>query len=320
MIKDKEMKIVFMGTPEFAVESLRSLVEAGRNIVGVVTTADKKSGRGQKLKSSAVKQYAESKGLKVLEPTNLKSETFLEELRALKADIQIVVAFRMLPEVVWNMPPLGTINLHASLLPDYRGAAPINWAIINGEKETGLTTFFLKHKIDTGDILLQKKVKIDKDETAGSLHDKLMYKGGALLEESLTIIEKGGYKLKAQNVADDMVKQAPKIFSEDCQIDWHKNTEIVDAFIRGLSPYPAAWTQLQENNDKSLKRLKIFGVNVPEEAKKQNAAKIRIDNKRVFISTADGELEVLDIQLEGKKRMTAKDLLNGFPLMDYKIL
>src|ERR1700761_7727596 len=240
------MRIVFMGTPEFAVASLDELIQSGSDIVGVITAPDKPAGRGQKVSESAVKQYAVTHGLKILQPEKLKNEEFLKELRALNADLQVVVAFRMLPEVVWNMPPKGTINLHASLLPQYRGAAPINWVLINGEKESGVTTFFLKHEIDTGNLLFTEKITLTGHETAGELHDRLMSKGAGLLVKTVKAIESGRYSENPQTelMAGVELKHAPKIFKENCIIDWNNTTETIYNLIRGLSPIPTAYTQL----------------------------------------------------------------------------
>jgi methionyl-tRNA formyltransferase len=249
-----DLRIVFLGTPDFAVASLDALVKAGCNIVGVVTAPDKLAGRGMKLTESAIKKYALENGLNILQPEKLKNPTFLEELKALKADVQVVVAFRMLPEVVWNMPPMGTINVHGSLLPQYRGAAPINWAIINGESETGITTFKLQHAIDTGDILMQTKIAIGENETAGSLHDRMMYVGANTLVETLSgILDESIIPTQQNNILDGLEpKHAPKIFTETCQIDWNKTAEEIHNLIRGLSPYPAAFTFING------KKLKIF--------------------------------------------------------------
>src|ERR1043165_9173853 len=244
------LRIVFMGTPEFAVASLDALVNKGYNIVGVITAPDKPAGRGMKLQESAVKKYAVEKGLRILQPEKLKNPQFLDELKSLNADLQVVVAFRMLPEVVWNMPALGTINVHASLLPQYRGAAPINWAIINGEKQTGITTFKLKHEIDTGDILLQETINIGEDETAGELHDRMKEIGAQLLVKTIKGIADGSLKETPQPPGD--IKHAPKIFTETCHIKWNKSLNSIYNLIRGLSPYPGAFTLLDE------KVLKIF--------------------------------------------------------------
>jgi len=305
------MRIVFMGTPEFAVASLEALLEAGCDIVGVVTAPDKPAGRGQKLSESAVKQYAVSKGLPVLQPVKLKDPEFIEQLRELKPDLQVVVAFRMLPEVVWNMPPLGTINLHASLLPQYRGAAPINWAIINGEKESGVTTFFLKHEIDTGNILFTEKVTIYENFNAGSLHDKLMDKGAGLLVKTVKAIESGRYTEQPQEkIAEGTeLKHAPKIFKEDCKIDWNQPTEKVHNLIRGLSPYPTAFTELNG------KILKIFEAE--KEIKKHDITPGNfITDHKTYLKFAcpNGLINLKDIQLEGKKRMGIEEFLRGIRL------
>src|ERR1700761_1179920 len=245
------MRIIFMGTPEFAVASLDALIQAGCEVVAVITAPDKPAGRGQKLNESAVKKYAVINNIKVLQPEKLRDPEFLQELQALKADLQVVVAFRMLPEVVWSMPPKGTINLHASLLPQYRGAAPINWVLINGEKESGVTTFFLKQEIDTGDILFTEKITLTGHETAGELHDRLMYKGDGLLVKTVKAVESGRFTENPQHqlAAGIELKHAPKIFKEDCKIDWHQPAEKIYNLIRGLSPYPTAYTHL---NDKIL--------------------------------------------------------------------
>jgi methionyl-tRNA formyltransferase len=317
----KNLRIIFMGTPEFAVESLRQIHESGRNVVAVVTAADRKAGRGQKVQQSAVKKYAESKEIPVLQPTNLKSEDFLAELKSYRADIQVVVAFRMMPEVVWDMPPMGTFNLHASLLPNYRGAAPINWAIINGEKESGVTTFFLKHQIDTGDVLFQEKVRISEKESAGSLHDKLMKVGGKLVLKTFEAIESEKYTLIPQQdliSAEGKPTEAPKIFRADCEIDWGKPAAEVDQLIRGLSPYPAAWTTVyNESNQKKL-NLKIFQVEISDI--KSMPRSIKVIDQKLYLGTADYYLEIKELQLEGKKRMSVANLLNGFSFDQNQII
>lgn len=303
----KNIRIVFMGTPDFAVASLDILVQNGYNVVGVITAPDKPAGRGLQLQQSAVKQYAVSKGIHVLQPEKLKNPAFLEELQALKADLQVVVAFRMLPEVVWNMPPLGTINVHASLLPNYRGAAPINWAIINGEKQSGVTTFKLQHEIDTGDILFSQSVDIRDDETAGELHDDLMATGAGLLLKTVQALASGNTKETPQaHIKAEDIKHAPKIFKEDCQIKWEQPVEQVYNLVRGLSPYPAAWTTLNG------KGLKIFKA-TREHAKPGVApGEVISDNKTYLkIAAADGYLSLLEIQLEGKKRMDIEAFLRG---------
>lgn len=299
------MRIVFMGTPEFAVPSLEILLDHGYEIPAVITAPDKPGGR-QGMQESAIKQFARSRGLKVLQPPKLKNPEFLEQLRALKADLQVVVAFRMLPEVVWNMPPLGTLNVHGSLLPKYRGAAPINWAIINGEKETGLTTFLLKHEIDTGDLLFQKKLPIGENETAGELHDRMMHAGAELLLQTVQAIERGTTQPQPQ--ADTGATHAPKIFKETCEIDFSKSTEQVHNFIRGLSPFPGAWTMLDGKTMKITRTEKArdSGQTTPP-------GKFVSDGKSFLkISTSDGYVNVLELQLEGKRRMAIQDFLNGF--------
>jgi methionyl-tRNA formyltransferase len=307
----KDVRIVFMGTPAFAVASLNELVEAGFNIVGVITAPDKPAGRGMELQQSEVKKYSIEKELKVLQPTKLKDEIFLEELRSLKADMQIVVAFRMLPEVVWNMPKMGTINLHGSLLPQYRGAAPINWVIINGEKTTGVTTFKLQHEIDTGDILMSELIDIDENETAGSLHDKMKIVGAKLLLKTVKLVSEEGLIVKPQStmIANDelTLKHAPKIFTETCKIDWQNSGKSIIDLIRGLSPYPAAFSFMNE------KKLKIFEANFIEETHTLKTGEIETDQKSFLrFACYDGFINVKDIQLEGKKRMQIEDFLRGY--------
>lgn len=303
------LRIIFMGTPEFAVASLDKIYEAGYEIVGVVTAADKPAGRGMQLTESAVKKYALEKNLRILQPEKLKNPDFIEELKSLKADVQIVVAFRMLPEIVWNMPPMGTINLHGSLLPQYRGAAPINWAIINGEKETGVTTFKLQHEIDTGNILLQEKIIITEIETAGTLHDKMKDIGAGLLLKTINELEKGSLKEVAQSIDHSpfAIHHAPKIFTETCEINWNKDTEAVYNLIRGLSPYPTAFTFLQG------KKLKIFSTEKVADGSVKEAGKIITDHKSFLkFSTTDGYISLKEIQLEGKKKMKIEDFLRGW--------
>ncbi len=295
-----------MGTPGFAVPSLDILVQNGYEIAAVITSTDKYGGRGNKtLIESDVKKYAMEKGLKILQPKNLKNPEFVEELKSLKVDLQIVVAFRMLPEVVWNMPPLGTMNLHGSLLPKYRGAAPINWAIIKGEKETGVTSFFLKHEIDTGDVLIMDKLDIGENETVGELHDRMMELGAKTVLKSVQIIEKGNYELVPQN--DSEVTKAPKLFRENCKIDFNQKTDDVHNFIRGLSPYPAAWTLLDD------KTLKIYSASKINETHDLEIGKFISDDKTfIKISTQDGFINIHELQLQGKKRITTKEFLNGY--------
>lgn len=301
------MRIVFMGTPEFAVSSLQILHENGYNIVGVITAPDKPKGRGKKMQGTPVKEYAEQAGLLVLQPTNLKSEEFLSELRLLKADLQIVVAFRMLPEVVWDMPEGGTFNLHGSLLPQYRGAAPINWAIMNGEKETGVTTFFLKHEIDTGSVILQDKEPIHAEDTVGDVYTRLMHKGAQLVLKTVQTIEEGKVKLSPQIESGDL-KAAPKIHKDTCEIDWNQESEQIRNFVRGLSPYPAAWTTL------GGKKFKIYKVQITErKTSGKPAGDFDTDNKTYMsVNTKDGTLDLLELQMEGKKRMMIDDLLRGY--------
>ncbi|GAC1381161.1 MAG: methionyl-tRNA formyltransferase [Ginsengibacter sp.] len=299
--------VVFMGTPEFAVASLAKLYDSGFNIVGVVTSPDKLAGRGMKLTESAVKQYASGKGLNILQPEKLKAPEFIQALQLLNADLFVVVAFRMLPEIVWSMPPMGTINLHGSLLPQYRGAAPINWAIINGEKETGVTTFKLKHDIDTGNILEQVKIKIEENETAGSLHDKMKVIGATLLSETITKLFEGKIKELPQTAQYINLKHAPKIFTETCKIDWNSPSEYILNLIRGLSPVPGAFTYLMD------KKLKIFNASINKIGQQNTYPGNILTDSKSFLrfETADGELQLLEIQLEGKKRMGIEEFLRG---------
>lgn len=303
------LRIVFMGTPDFAVPALDILVRHGYPIVGVITAPDKPGGRGKHLLQSAVKKYALAQNLPVLQPTNLKSPDFLSELKSLHADLQVVVAFRMLPEVVWSMPAKGTFNLHASLLPQYRGAAPINWAVINGERETGLTTFFLTAEIDTGDVLFQEKIDIGENETAGELHDRMMIMGADLVLNSVQTIESGNFQLLPQN--EDLASKAPKIFHETCEINFKQPAAAVHNFIRGLSPYPAAWTTLKGKN---MKILRTVVVNEPHNVEPGlPPGQFLIEGKkRLWIATMDGFIDVLEIQPEGAKRMDAASFLNGY--------
>ncbi|MFT3749964.1 MAG: methionyl-tRNA formyltransferase [Agriterribacter sp.] len=303
----KDVRIVFMGTPEFAVASLAALVNAGYNIVAVVTAPDKPSGRGMKMNESAVKKYAFEKGLQILQPPKLKAPEFIEALQELNADLQIVVAFRMLPEAVWNMPPMGTINVHGSLLPQYRGAAPINWAVINGEKETGVTTFKLKHEIDTGNILLQEKMPIREDETAGEVHDRMKEIGAELLVKTVDGLIDKTIEEKEQLRSYTDIKHAPKIFTDTCKIDWNKTADEVYDLIRGLAPYPAAFTIL--NN----KTLKIFSAKKIKQTPNIKPGEYVTDGKTSLrFACSNGWIEVQDIQLEGKKRMHIDDFLRGY--------
>ena len=312
-MEKKDLRIVFMGTPEFAEFTLRRLVEDGYNIIGVVTMPDKPMGRhGSVLQSSPVKKYAVEQGIPVLQPEKLKDPAFLEALAALKADLQIVVAFRMLPEVVWSMPRLGTFNLHGSLLPQYRGAAPINWAIINGDKETGVTTFFLKHEIDTGDIIHQERIPILPDDNAETMHDKLMALGADLTVRTLQDILAGNIKpIPQSDIPVSELRPAPKIFKETCRIDWNQPTIRVRDFIRGLSPYPAAWTVLH-SSDGNDQDFKIFAAEPVPNAPLQTPGTITCDGrKNLIVSTADGALRLLEVQLSGKKRMPTPAFLCG---------
>ena len=311
----KDLRIVYMGTPEFAVESLKRLVEGGYNVVGVVTMPDKPMGRhGSVLQPSPVKEYALSQGLNILQPVKLKDETFLEELRALKADLQIVVAFRMLPEVVWNMPRLGTFNCHASLLPQYRGAAPINWAIINGDTETGVTTFFLKHEIDTGEIIDQVRIPIADTDNVEQIYDRLMNLGADEVVNTVEMILKGDVKTTPQEelAKADELRPAPKIFKETCRIDWNAGVKKVYDFVRGLSPYPAAWTELVQEDAKPV-MLKIFETEKIFCEHQEAPGTISTDGKTYFrVASTDGYVNVLSLQMAGKKRMLVADFLRGF--------
>lgn len=315
-MKKEELRIVYMGTPDFAVESLRALVEGGYQVVGVITMPDKPVGRhGSVLQASPVKEYALSKGLPVLQPEKLKDETFLQELRALKADLQIVVAFRMLPEVVWNMPRLGTFNLHASLLPQYRGAAPINWAVINGDTETGVTTFFLAHEIDTGKIIRQKHLPIADTDDVGTVHDSLMTMGAGLVLETVDLLLAGKTDAVPQeefykDAAD--LRPAPKIFKDTCRIDWQQPLKRIYDFIRGLSPYPAAWSEIV-SPDGVRSVMKIYRSEKHPAVHHLAAGTICTDGKNyVDVAVEGGYLRLLSVQLAGKKRMAVNDFLNGF--------
>lgn len=317
-MKKEDLRIVYMGTPDFAVESLRCLVEGGYNVVGVITMPDKPAGRGHKLQYSPVKQYALEHDLPLLQPEKLKDESFLEALRAWKADIQIVVAFRMLPEVVWNMPRLGTFNLHASLLPQYRGAAPINWAVINGDTETGITTFFLKHEIDTGEVIQQVKVPIADTDNVGVVHDKLMVLGGQLVVETVDAILADRVTTIPQEdmVVGGELKPAPKIFKETCRIDWNQPVKRIYDFVRGLSPYPAAWTDLQLPDGQILV-LKIFETEKITGVHSLLPGTIRTDGKSyIRVAALDGFIGICALQLPGKKRLKTDELLRGFRLTE----
>ena len=305
----RKLRIVFMGTPDFAVHTLKSIVDAGYDVVGVITAPDRPAGRGRKLNESAVKKYAAEQGLNILQPTNLKSEDFLKELKDLNANLQVVVAFRMLPEVVWKMPEFGTFNLHASLLPQYRGAAPINWAVMNGETETGVSTFFIDEKIDTGEMIFQEKVHIDPAENAGSLHDKLMTTGAQLVIKTLQAIEEGPVKTISQKEAGDL-KSAHKLTKENTRIDWSRPMDDTYNFIRGLSPYPSAWTMLTNGNDEVM--MKIYETEKEPSETREETGSIIQEDKNVKISMPGGYLVLKEVQLPGKRKMAVKDLLNGY--------
>lgn len=308
----ESLRIIYMGTPDFAVESLRALTDGGYNVVAVVTMPDKPAGRGHKIQFSPVKEFALKHNLPLLQPEKLKDEHFIEELRSYRADLQIVVAFRMLPEMVWNMPRLGTFNLHASLLPQYRGAAPINWAVINGETETGATTFFLRHEIDTGNIILQEKLPIGKDENVGSVHDRLMVMGAQLVTQTVDLLLSGHVKTTPQaEIPAAQLHAAPKIFKETCQTDFQKTAQEVHNFVRGLSPYPTAWCNIQLNEHEEI-AIKVFKV-MPEKKEHQLlTGSVQTDYKTYLkIATTDGFVHVLELQLPGKKKMGIKEVLNG---------
>lgn len=303
-----DLRIIFMGTPEFAVPSLQILVENDWPVVAVITAPDRKKGRGQMLATSPIKDYAVSKNIPVLQPNKLKDPLFLEELESYHANLQVVVAFRMLPEVVWNMPSFGTFNLHASLLPDYRGAAPINWAIINGEKETGATTFFLQHEIDTGEIILQEKEAITEKDTVGTVYQRLMHKGSNLVLETVKQIALGNVVTKSQVVTDEL-HAAPKIFKETCQINWEDTNYSINNFVRGLNPYPTAWTIIDG------KTCKIFSIKTTDITVRGDSGSFVTDHKKKLLAKcADAWVSVEDLQMEGKKRMKIEDFLRGNPL------
>ena len=304
----KELRIIFMGTPEFAVASLDALVNAGCNIVAVITAPDKAAGRGMEMQQSAVKKYAVASDLPVLQPEKLRNRQFLSDLKSLNADLQICVAFRMLPEVVWNMPPMGTINLHGSLLPQYRGAAPINWAVINGETETGVTTFKLKHEIDTGDILLQERLPIEPGDNAGTVHDKMKEIGAGLLVETVEQLTKGNLKESPQLLStNETLHHAPKIFTETCEIDFTKPVEAVHNLVRGLSPYPAAFTFLNG------KKLKVYKSVIVDKTPVIEPGQYETDGKTYLqFACNNGYLSITELQLEGKKKMLVEDFLRGY--------
>ena len=306
-----------MGTPDFAVESLKQLIDADVEVAAVVTAPDRPAGRGQQIKESAVKQFAKSQNLTVLQPEKLKAEDFHEQLKTIAADLFVVVAFRMLPEVVWSMPPLGTINLHGSLLPNYRGAAPINWAVINGEKKTGATTFFIRHEIDTGDIIDSVEIEIGENDSAGVVHDKLMIKGAELLADTVKSILSDNVKSTPQaDLIEGELKEAPKIFKPDAKVNWSKKVEEVHNLIRGMAPYPTAWTQIQKEDQ--IKSIKLF-----ESRKKENGQnhshQIKVEDGQLYFGCADGWVQIVEMQLEGKKRMPVSDFLKGFQINEWQL-
>lgn len=309
----KQLRIVYMGTPDFAVAPLRRLVEEGYRVVGVVTMPDKPAGRGLHLQQSAVKRYAEQAGLRILQPEKLKDPQFVEQLRSLDADLGIVIAFRMLPEIVWAMPRLGTFNLHASLLPQYRGAAPINWALIDGETESGVTTFLLNHEIDKGDILCQSRVPITPDDDAGTLHDKLMELGTELVVETIGKIASGEVApVGQQQIVSGALRGAPKIFKPDCRIDWQTSGETIRNLIRGLSPYPAAWSELHRDGSAPV-AVKIFKARFERSDRPQSAGSLVTDGRKTLgVACADGLILIDELQTAGRKRMPTADLLRGF--------
>ena len=307
----RDLRIVFMGTPEFAVYNLQKIMEAGFKVVGVVTAPDKPAGRGRKLQESAVKKYAVTQDLPILQPTNLKDPNFLNELKTLNPNVQIVVAFRMLPKQVWQLPKFGTFNLHASLLPQYRGAAPINWAIINGEKTTGVSTFFIDEKIDTGEMILQQEVEITAEDSAGILHDRLMKIGANLTVKTLEEIAKGDVETTRQD-EHAKLKDAPKLTRENTKIDWKQPIHKIHDKIRGLNPYPAAWTDMRNGNDYFI--VKIFEAEKEFKQHNYETGKLLVEQKELKVAVQEGFLVLKEIQLPGKKKMKTKDLLNGFQI------
>lgn len=315
----KDLRIVYMGTPDFAVEPLKELVENGYNVVGCITMPDKQAGRGHKIQFSPVKEYALSQNIPLLQPEKLKDQDFLNALKEWKADLQIVVAFRMLPEVVWSMPRLGTFNLHASLLPQYRGAAPINWAIINGEKETGITTFFLTHEIDTGKIILQEKIAVGPNDNVGLIHDKLMLQGAKLVTQTVDkILDKSAEATEQKEFYTDEseLKSAPKIFKETCKIDFNKTAEEIHNFVRGLSPYPAAWCNLTLPTGETI-TAKIYETEICSEDCSGNLGTIDTDKKKFLkIAVKGGKISIKSIQIPGKKRLAIDEFLRGFKIED----
>ena len=312
----RDLRIVYMGTPEFAVTSLKRLVEGGYNVVGVITAPDRPAGRGQKVRPSAVKEYAVSQNLPLLQPVKLQDPDFLTQLKSWNADLQIVVAFRMLPEVVWDMPRLGTFNLHASLLPQYRGAAPIHWAVINGEIETGVTTFFLDHKIDTGKIILQKKVAIKEADNVGVIHDKLMELGGELVVETVdALLNNNIQPIPQEKLIEGELKNAPKLFRENCKIDWTQSVETIYNFIRGLSPYPSAWSPMFVASENKAIDVKVFASEKIIQKHNLDTGTIQTDGKEyIQVAVRDSFIVIKELQLPGKKRLKVDELLRGYEI------
>lgn len=310
----QDLRIVYMGTPDFAVEPLKKLVENNYNIVGVITNPDKPAGRGQKLQEAAVKKYAKSQNLNILQPSKFRDESFLNQLHELNADLQIVVAFKMLPEIVWSMPKIGTFNLHASLLPQYRGAAPINWAVINGEEKTGVTTFFLKHEIDTGNIIFQEEIPISPNDNAGIIHDKLMFKGADLVIKTVDAIIQNNYPAIDQRdllSSKSEIKHAPKIFTNDCKINWNNDINSIHNLIRGLSPYPSAWSEIV--NDDEIVKMKIYKSEIEMADHNYSTGNIITDNKTFLkIAVNKGFIKIFELQQAGKRRLNINDFLRGF--------
>ena len=314
-MKGTELRIVFMGTPEFAVASLKALIEGGYNIVGVITSPDKPAGRGKTLTESSVKKFAVENRLKVLQPEKLRNPLFLEELKSLKADLQVVVAFRMMPEAVWNMPPLGTFNLHGSLLPQYRGAAPLNWAIINGETKTGVTTFLLDKEIDTGKIIFKRETEIGENETVGEVHDRLMNMGALLVTETVDAIAEGNIQpIPQENLMEgETIKHAPKIMKDDCKIEWNNDTEAIRNLIHGLSPYPAAWTNLVHRITGNVISAKVFFASKGTSLVEGKPGTILSDGKTYLqVACGNGWLKIEELQIAGKKRLKTEEFLRGF--------
>ena len=324
-MEKKDLKIIFLGTPEFAVESLDKIVENGYNVVAVVTMPDKPAGRGHNLLQSPVKQYAVSKNIPVLQPVNLKDEAFVEQLRSYGADLFVVIAFRMLPKVVWQMPRLGTFNLHASLLPDYRGAAPINWAVINGDTKTGVTTFFLKHEIDTGDVIDRMSVEINPKDNVGDVHDRLMSLGADLTLKTLGKILDGTLETKPQSAFADECQSprpAPKIFKETCHVDWNRSVVDVHNLVRGLSPYPAAWSIIEDDGPLTGRQVKIFETQIDSSSSTNliPGRMIVIGKDKIAVDCSDGRLLIKKLQLQGKKAMPADEFLRGAKLVNPRLI